>query len=66
MLKNNKYFYKGFDIFDINFGDERNFGGLNPYGYNWESSSRREIDFDEKALKSSTPSGKNMLNNLKR
>lgn len=52
MLKDNKYYYKTYDIFDENFRDQYRYDSLNPFGYNLESNSRKEKDEDSNYLKS--------------
>ena len=52
MLKNNKYYYKTYDIFDENFRDQYRYDILNPFGYNLECNNRKKKDEDNNYLKS--------------
>lgn len=66
MLKNNKYHYKSYDIFNTEFGDDRVFDVMNPYGYNFEANSKRSRNVDDSVLKSTEHNRNSMSNDLKR
>lgn len=52
MIRNDKYYYKTYDVFDESFRDQYRYDSLNPFGYNLESNNRKEKDEDINYLKS--------------
>ena len=51
MQKHLDYFYKNYDIEDDNPLSKKNFEVMNEYGYNYEVTNKRVIDYDKKCSK---------------
>ena len=44
MINRNEYFYKGYDIDSNSRKEKKEMELCNPYGYNFESNRKREVD----------------------
>jgi len=48
MQKHIDYFYKSYDIDNVNSLEKKNFEVMNEYGYNYEVNNKRVVDYEKK------------------
>ena len=60
MFKAKDYYYKGYDVTSKNRLEKLAMEYHNPYGYNFDSNSKRVINYEKKASRTNQDSIKNM------